>query len=242
MSYFPLDRDLLTSSTWATGSPEAIKVWVYLLLQADPRTGIVEDAAPAIALRCGLSLEATEAALDWLASPDPHSRTKDKQGRRIEALPDGGYEIVNYLTRQKKDHSTVRVRKWREMKRDVTVKRVSSLPGTTDKDTDTDTGTEGRKEPPSLPPADRTERAIRLSKEALHTKLYALVDEAVRIDPKHRDPTELMRLFTGYDKPDGTVVRGVVNAALLTYERLERSIADAETQLAEWKNGTGSRP
>ena len=26
MSYFPLDRDLLTSSTWATGTPEQIKV------------------------------------------------------------------------------------------------------------------------------------------------------------------------------------------------------------------------
>ena len=99
-------------------------------------------------------------------------------------------------------------------------------------------------EAPALPPADRTERAIKASTDALRGRLYALVSEAVEVDPRKRDPTELMRLFTSYDRQPGRngegggSVRGVVNAALLSHERLERSIADAEGQLAEWRNGT----
>jgi hypothetical protein len=116
MSYFPLDRDLLTSSTWARGTPEQIKVWLYLLLAADPRTGRVEDTPPAIALRCGLPLDVTEAALEWLAAPDPHSRTKTDKGRRIRVGP-AGIEVVNYLRRRDKDYSTPRWRRWKERQR-----------------------------------------------------------------------------------------------------------------------------
>ena len=47
MSYFPLDRELLTSSIWTDASPAALKVWFYLLLSADPRNGIVRDTVPA---------------------------------------------------------------------------------------------------------------------------------------------------------------------------------------------------
>ena len=89
--------------------------------------------------------------------------------------------------------------------------------------------------PACLPPADRTERTLHLQTEALRTKLYAQIDRMVRSDPKHRDATELMRLVTGYEKPDGTVVKGAVNAALLSYERLEKSIEDAAWHLGEWK-------
>lgn len=93
---------------------------------------------------------------------------------------------------------------------------------------------EGRNVSPALPPADKAERAIRQSTDALRTRLYALVTEAVDADPKHRDPTELMRLFTSYEKGERQV-GGVVNASLLTFERLEKSIADAEFHLAKWR-------
>lgn len=114
MSYFPLDRDILTSSVWAQGTPEQIKVWLYLLLAANPRNGIVEDADPGIALRCGLSLESTTAALDWLAAPDLYSRTKHHDGRRIERLSKGGFRVLNYVAHRDKDYSTPRVRRFRE--------------------------------------------------------------------------------------------------------------------------------
>jgi hypothetical protein len=95
-------------------------------------------------------------------------------------------------------------------------------------------------EPPALPPADAAERSIRQKTDALRTKLYALVTEAERLDPKKRDPTELIRLFTSYRNRDGKDVGGVVNAGLLTHERLERSIADAEEQIEDWRHGKRS--
>jgi hypothetical protein len=93
---------------------------------------------------------------------------------------------------------------------------------------------------PALPPADRAEKAIRQSTDALRTKLYGLIDEMAREDPEQADPTELMRMVTAYDKPDGSRVKGVVNAALLTHERLEKSIEDAEAMLAEWRSARGA--
>jgi len=85
------------------------------------------------------------------------------------------------------------------------------------------------------------EKAIRLSTDALRTKLYGLVAEMVKADPEHSDVTELMRLVTAYDKPDGKRVPGVVNAAMLSHERLENSIADAEALLAEWRGAHGEK-
>jgi hypothetical protein len=116
MSYFQLAREILTSSTWAEGSPESVKLWIYLLLSADVRTGIVREPLPAMALRCGLPLDATRTALEWLAQPDPSSRTRRDDGRRIRIGEDGAVTIVNYLAYRDRDYSTERVRRWRARK------------------------------------------------------------------------------------------------------------------------------
>lgn len=117
MTFFPLAHDLLTSSLWFGGTPTQVKVWIYLLLAADPRTGIVADSDPAIATRCGLALDETLAALEWLTLPDPYSRTKEHDGRRLSRLPSGGYQILNYQKHKAQDHSTWRVRRFRETQR-----------------------------------------------------------------------------------------------------------------------------
>lgn len=117
-SYFPLDREILTSSLWAQGSPAQIKVFLYLLLTADPRTGVVPDSDPAIALRCGLGEDVTNEALEWLSSPDPKSRSETEDGARIKK-EDGRWVIVNHSTYSTKDYSTPRVRRWREKKRNT---------------------------------------------------------------------------------------------------------------------------
>ena len=113
MTYFPLDRDILSSSIWAQSTPEQLKVWFYLLVTADPRTGIVKDSDPGIALRCGLGLDVATEALDWLAAPDPYSRTKEHGGQRIQRLPEGGIQVLNYIAHQNRDYSTPRVRAFR---------------------------------------------------------------------------------------------------------------------------------
>ncbi len=136
LTYFPLDRDILTSSLWAQGTPKAMKVWLYLLLVADPRTGMVEDSDPGIALRCGLTLEETEEVLEWLAAPDRKSRTLAEEGRRIRRIPGTGIEIINYTRKRDKDYSTPRVKRWRERNGetvDETVKRSLSDTETTNK-------------------------------------------------------------------------------------------------------------
>lgn len=119
MSYFPMDRDLLSSSIWSQGTPEQVKVWIYLLLAADVNTGIVADAMPGVALRCGLPLGVTKEALDYLASPDPESRTTENDGRRIEPMPGGGYQLLNYSAKRDRDWSTPRVRRWKDRQREV---------------------------------------------------------------------------------------------------------------------------
>ena len=148
MSYFPLDRDILSSSLWFTGTPEAFKVWCYLMLKANPRTGVVDDSVPSIAGQCALPIDATIEALEWLASPDQHSRSKELDGRRIERGP-AGIRLVNYLARRDKDHSTERVKKFRAKKRDETVGNGSeTASGTTDTETETETTDNGTPLPP----------------------------------------------------------------------------------------------
>jgi len=131
MSYFPLDREILTSSLWAQGSPAQLKVFLYLLLRADPRTGVVPDSEAAIALHCGLGDDVTEEAIEWLMSPDPKSRSKLEEGCRIKR-EDCRLVIVNHLQYSTKDYSTPRVQRWREKKRNTvlheTEEPVSDVP------------------------------------------------------------------------------------------------------------------
>lgn len=238
-----IDAEILSSSIWS----EAIHVrmiWFTMLVLCDT-DGYVGASVPGIARAAGVTLEQTEDALRVLKAPDPHSRTKADEGRRVREV-ERGFLILHFrdhldrLSRERAK-SRDRMRRYRQRRRsDVTVtstvttgKREKGI-GNREED--------GRKEAsPAIPPADRAERAIRLSTDALRTKLYALVSEAEVCDPKNRDPTELMRLFTSYQKQDGTGVRGVINASLLSHERLERSIKDAEEQIQEWRDGQGQR-
>jgi hypothetical protein len=220
-------------------------VWITMLALAD-RNGRVLASMPGLADASRVSLEQCEEALKRLSAPDKHSRTKTNEGRRIREV-DGGWELLNYVKyRNLRDDENrrqqVREAVGRYRQRHASVINVSRCkPGKAQAEAEAEA--ESRKEdPPSLPPADHAERAIKRTTDALRTRLYALVAEAEAVDPKHRDPTELMRLFTSYDKQDGRSVKGVVNAALLSHERLEKSIADAEIQIREWRNGTGSKP
>lgn len=139
MSFFPLDRDILSSSLWCQGSGDELKVWIYLLLNANPGTGIVADTDPAIAMHCGIELDRVDAILSKFAEPDRYSRTETKDGRRIERVK-GRIRLINYTKHANKDYSTPRVKRWRERNCETKrngVKR-ENVTETTDTDTDTD--------------------------------------------------------------------------------------------------------
>lgn len=109
--YIKAFQSMLDSSIWAE-SAEVCKVWVTILLMSN-QDGMVYAAAPGIANRAQVPLDATLKALESFQSPDPHSRTLDHEGRRIERV-DGGYMVLNYLKyREMKDDDTRRAQ-WRE--------------------------------------------------------------------------------------------------------------------------------
>jgi hypothetical protein len=240
--FVKLYGSLLLGSSLMDESVEARWLFVCFLSAADG-TGFVRCQTPGNAARiANLTLDQAAVALDVLSSPDPHSTTGDQEGRRI-VRAEGGWRVVNYA----KYREMRTERQLRNAEYQATHRQRLGLTSKTSKQESAEVSASptsvvgslgegsGERGEPALPPADRAERSIRFKTEALRTKLYALIDAAVSVDPKKRDATELMRLFTGYEKRDGTHVGGVVNAALLTYERLEKSIADAEQQIAEWR-------
>lgn len=82
-----LFNSILGSTIWRE-DPTTKVVWITLLALAD-RDGIAEASIPGLANYAGVTVDATEAALQKFLAPDPYSRTPDNEGRRIEKV-DGG--------------------------------------------------------------------------------------------------------------------------------------------------------
>ncbi len=70
-----------------------------MLAISDPY-GIVSASIPGLASVSNVSVDETRLAVKNLLSPDPDSRTKDYEGRRIEEI-DGGWRILNYVKYRK---------------------------------------------------------------------------------------------------------------------------------------------
>lgn len=102
MAFVKLDCGILDSSLWRE-SIETKIVFITMLAMADS-TGLCRATAPGISGRSGATLELTREALNRLESPDPDSRTRENDGRRILRV-DGGYEILNYEKYREYDHS-----------------------------------------------------------------------------------------------------------------------------------------
>lgn len=69
-------------------------IWTVMLAMKD-RDGIVAASVGGLARRAGVQREDIETALSAFLSPDPDSRTKDDEGRRIEVV-DGGWRVLNH--------------------------------------------------------------------------------------------------------------------------------------------------
>jgi len=83
---------ILTSSVWEESASTRI-VWFTLLLLRD-LDEVVLATPEALARVCNLPMVHVRQAITLLESPDPHSRSKEEEGRRILQVP-GGWRIVN---------------------------------------------------------------------------------------------------------------------------------------------------
>jgi hypothetical protein len=92
-TFVKLYRSIITSSVWLEPLPVKV-VWITMLASADWR-GNVWASVKGLAHVAGVSTAECEHALKVLSSPDTDSRTKDREGRRIEAI-DGGWTLINH--------------------------------------------------------------------------------------------------------------------------------------------------
>jgi hypothetical protein len=109
-----LFSSIVTSTIWQEDDTTRI-VWITLLALADAQ-GRVEGSVPGLAHIAHVGLPECEHALERLSSPDPYSRTRDFEGRRIEAI-DGGWRILNYTKYRERRDPDNRREQNREAKR-----------------------------------------------------------------------------------------------------------------------------
>ena len=88
-----LAASLTDSTLWAEPDRTRI-VWITMLAMADPY-GRVLASVPGLANRARVPIADTEIALTAFLSPDPYSRTKDHEGRRLVEI-DGGWRLLNH--------------------------------------------------------------------------------------------------------------------------------------------------
>lgn len=69
-------------------------MWVTMLALAD-KDGVVEGSVPGLADMARLTVNEARAAIEILSKPDPDSRSKVEDGRRIVPV-DGGWVLVNH--------------------------------------------------------------------------------------------------------------------------------------------------
>lgn len=91
--YVKLWASIVDSSVWAEPDRHRI-VWITMLTLAD-RNGFVGASVDGLARRANVPEADVEAALESFLAPDPRSRNKEEDGRRIRVVP-RGWHIINH--------------------------------------------------------------------------------------------------------------------------------------------------
>lgn len=130
MAFVKLDTGILNSTLWI--ERDMREVFITALLMAEPREypkptkqiavgeikytgfeappgwyGFVPAASLGIINRAMVDRDAGMEALHKLGEPEPESRTKDFEGRRMIRI-DGGFLILNYMKFRDKDHTAAK--------------------------------------------------------------------------------------------------------------------------------------
>ena len=146
MGYTKLFTEIIMSTVWR--EPDHVRLlWITMLALKD-RWHIVNASLPGLADSARITIEECEQALTVLSSPDPHSRTKDHDGRRIEPC-DGGWLILNgekYRNKmsldERREYQRIKQREYRQKKKEVSTSCQQSSQQLTHTDTDTEAYTD----------------------------------------------------------------------------------------------------
>lgn len=114
-----LFSSIVSSTIWQEDDKTRI-VWITILALSN-RYGEVGASVPGLAALANVSLDDCNAALQKLKSPDPYSRSKQYEGRRIEEV-EGGFLILNYgFYRDKMRNRAEYYREWRARNKTATI-------------------------------------------------------------------------------------------------------------------------
>lgn len=241
-----IDAEILSSSVWSEAAHVRL-VWLTLLILCDT-DGYVGAAVPGIARAAGVTLEEAQAALAVLQQPDPHSRTKADEGRRLREV-ERGWRVLNFrahLDRLSKERakSRERVRRHREKKRvsnaDVTPVTPPVTPGSREQGTGNREQNGRTEAAPALPPPpeQRAEEETKRTVLSLQIRLAELLTKLTEHPNSRQTLTAWCREVTSYEKPDGTAVKGRPDYRTVTgIDHLEKSISDAVWWLEELDRG-----
>lgn len=118
MAYTKLFSTIVTSSIWSEDDATRI-VWITMLALSN-KDGEIMAAVPGLARLAGVSVEACQKAIDKFLGPDPYSRTKEEEGRRLEVI-DGGWSLLNHAKyrrmasdEERKEQSAIRQQRFRD--------------------------------------------------------------------------------------------------------------------------------
>lgn len=133
MGYTKLFSSIVHSTIWREPN-ETRLVWITMLALAD-RDGIVEASIPGLADAARVSISECERALGTFLAPDPYSRSKAQEGRRIEVIP-GGWLLINHsdhreraTAEEMRAKEASRKRRQREKKKAASLGHVPGVPG-----------------------------------------------------------------------------------------------------------------
>lgn len=154
-AYVKLFSRIVTSSMWSEDSDTRV-VWVTMMALAN-QYGEVMASIPGLARTANVTVEKCQEALAKFLAPDPFSRTKAHEGKRVGEIP-GGWRLLNWdlyrelmSLEERREYKRVKEAERRERKRGQSVDKrgqsVDKSPVHVDKkSTYSDTDTEADKE------------------------------------------------------------------------------------------------
>jgi len=122
-TYAKVFATMYTGSMYGAGM-HIFAVWGWILAHKD-ENGLVEVNPEFVAHALGGVAQQVVDALAYLTAPDPQSRSKEHQGRRMVKLSQFGYQVVNHSDYQGRGHD--RTAYWREYKRNMRERRKKAV-------------------------------------------------------------------------------------------------------------------